>query len=275
MLTRMSNEKYAGNLLLQKYHTVDFLTKKVEKNNGAVPQYYVENSHPPIVPYEVFLQAQGEMMRRGATYSSAFKAGEANSKKLSNKIFLSGRLICPQCGQPFWRKLEHGRHVWRCVNQNCKGHALGETVIQQAVVDAFNRLPEERGNLLLLRDQIERGLLAPIEAQLEAMEEDDPARAQFIMQRAEYGQMRLRIMSLLAWMEGAAEHRDYGPSCSDYDDFLERTHHFTSYFPRTEYDDALALRFLEKVNVHPDKLDVVFKAGVTVEVPLPAAHAHT
>lgn len=271
----MSNEKYAGNLLLQKYHTVDFLTKKVEKNNGAVPQYYVENSHPPIVPYEVFLQAQGEMMRRGATYSSAFKAGEANSKKLSNKIFLSGRLICPQCGQSFWRKLEHGRHVWRCMNRNCKGRALGETVIRQAVVDAFHRLSEERENLLTLQDQIERGVLAPINAQLEAMEEDDPARAQLIMQRAEYAQMRLRIMSLLAWMDGATEHRDYGPSCSEYDDFLERTHHFTSFLPRTEYDDALALRFLEKVNVQPEKLEVVFKAGVTIEVALPAAHTHT
>ena len=257
------------------YHTVDFLTKKVEKNNGAIPQYYVENSHPPIVPYEVFLQAQGEMMRRRATYSNAFKAGEPNTRKMSNKLFLSGRLICPQCGQLFWRKLEHGRHVWRCVNQNCKGCALEETVIQQAVVDAFHRLPEERGNLLLLRDQIERGLMAPINAQLEAMKEDDPARAQIIMQRAEYAQMRLRIMCLLTWMDGAMEHRDYGPSCSDYDDFLKRTHHFTSFFPRTEYDDALALRFLEKVKVQPEMLEVVFKAGVTIEVPLPTAHAHT
>ena len=264
----MQNEKYAGNLLLQKYHTVDFLTKKVEKNNGAVPQYYVENSHPPIVPYEVFLQAQGEMMRRGEAYGNAFKAGEHGYKKLSNKMFFSGRLICPQCGQSYWRKLEHGRHVWRCINQDCKSPAMFEAVLHQAVKEAFNRLPEERGNLLLLRDQIERGLLTPIDAQLEAMDEDAPERAQLIMQRAEYAQKVLQISTLLTWLDGPTEQREYGPICSDYNDFLERTHRLASFFPMTSFRDDEAIRFLEKINVHSDKLEVVFKAGVTIEVAL-------
>ena len=69
----ISNEKYAGNLLLQKYYTVDFLTKKVQPNRGEIPQFYVENSHPPIIPYEVFLEAQGEMLRREQQFNTAFK----------------------------------------------------------------------------------------------------------------------------------------------------------------------------------------------------------
>ena len=164
-------------------------------------------------------------------------------------------------------QLEHGRHVWRCVNQDCKSPALREAVFHQAMVDAFNRLPEERENLLTLRSQIERGLLAPIDAQLEAMEEE-PERPPLLMQRAEYAQMRLRIMSLLAWMDGPTKHREYGAACTAYDDFLERTHHLDSFFPVTDFNDALALRFLEKVNVYPDKLEVVFKTGVTIEVAL-------
>ena len=207
-------------------------------------------------------------MRRSEQYNSAFKAGEPTSKKLSNKLFFSGRLICPQCGHPYWRKQEHGRYVWRCNNQECKNPALREADLHQAVVDAFNRLPEERQNLLLLRDQIEQGLLALIDVQLAAMEEDAPERASLLMQRVEYAQMRLRIMSLLAWLDGPTEHREYGAACTAYDDFLERTHHFDSFFPMREFNDALALRFLEKVNVRSDKLEVVFKAGVTIEVPL-------
>ena len=183
-------------------------------------------------------------------------------------MFFSGRLICPQCGQPYWRKLEHGRHVWRCVNQDCKSPALREAVIHQAVVDAFNRLPEERGNLLLLRDQIERGLLTPIDAQLEAMDEDAPERAQLIMQRAEYAQKVLQISTLLTWLDGPTEQREYGPICSDYNDFLERTHRLASFFPMTSFRGDEAIRFLEKINVHSDKLEVVFKAGVTIEVAL-------
>ena len=46
----LQNEKYIGDALLQKTYTVDFLSKKRVKNNGIVPQYYVENSHEPIIP---------------------------------------------------------------------------------------------------------------------------------------------------------------------------------------------------------------------------------
>jgi len=46
----LKNEKYMGDLLLQKYYIPDFLTKKVRKNRGELTQYYVENAHAPIVP---------------------------------------------------------------------------------------------------------------------------------------------------------------------------------------------------------------------------------
>ena len=45
----LRNEKYKGSALLQKKYTVDFLTKKLKKNNGEVAQYYVEDSHPAII----------------------------------------------------------------------------------------------------------------------------------------------------------------------------------------------------------------------------------
>ena len=56
----LKNEKYRGDALLQKAFTVDFLTKKQKKNEGEVPQYYVENSHPAIIdPIEWKLVQQG------------------------------------------------------------------------------------------------------------------------------------------------------------------------------------------------------------------------
>lgn len=53
----LMNEKYIGDALLQKTFTVDFLTKKRVKNEGRVPQYYVENSH------EVIIRADGNVMK--------------------------------------------------------------------------------------------------------------------------------------------------------------------------------------------------------------------
>jgi len=45
----LQNEKYIGDALLQKTYTVDVLTKKRVKNNGIMPQYYVENNHEAII----------------------------------------------------------------------------------------------------------------------------------------------------------------------------------------------------------------------------------
>lgn len=59
----LQNEKYIGDALLQKTYTVDFLSKKRVKNNGIVPQYYVENSHEPIIPRDLYMQIQEEMVR--------------------------------------------------------------------------------------------------------------------------------------------------------------------------------------------------------------------
>ncbi len=60
----LHNEKYKGDAILQKSFTIDFLTKKKKVNEGEVPQYYVENSHPEIISSEVFDLAQAEFEKR-------------------------------------------------------------------------------------------------------------------------------------------------------------------------------------------------------------------
>ena len=60
----LENEKYKGDSRLQKTYTTSYLTKKYKKNNGALPQYYVENSHPAIISPEIFDLAQSERERR-------------------------------------------------------------------------------------------------------------------------------------------------------------------------------------------------------------------
>ena len=60
----LKNEKYTGNMLLQKTYHEDFRTKRAIKNRGERRQYYVENSHEPIVNQQVFQQVQNEIERR-------------------------------------------------------------------------------------------------------------------------------------------------------------------------------------------------------------------
>ena len=58
----LQNEKYIGDALLQKTYTVDFLNKKRVQNKGIVPQYYVENSHEPIIPRDLLLMCDKEVI---------------------------------------------------------------------------------------------------------------------------------------------------------------------------------------------------------------------
>ena len=52
VLSILSNEKYCGDMLLQKTFVEDYLTHKTVKNTGQLPQYYVEDHHDLIVPKE-------------------------------------------------------------------------------------------------------------------------------------------------------------------------------------------------------------------------------
>ena len=58
------DEKYKGSAILQKKFTVDFLSKKMKVNEGEVPQYYVEHSHPAIIDPEEWEQVQKEFQLR-------------------------------------------------------------------------------------------------------------------------------------------------------------------------------------------------------------------
>lgn len=116
----LRNEKYKGSALLQKSFTVDFLTKKTKVNEGEVPQYYVEDSHPAIIEPWEWEQVQVEMERR------------KNSRNRHHQTSpFSGKIICADCGGIFGTKTWHStdryrRVIWQC-NDKFKGEHKCET----------------------------------------------------------------------------------------------------------------------------------------------------
>ena len=79
----LTNEKYKGDALLQKTYCTDFLTKKMKVNEGEVPQYYVQDSHPAIVDEELFDLAQMELARRRALKG-----------QYSGNSYFASRIVC-------------------------------------------------------------------------------------------------------------------------------------------------------------------------------------
>lgn len=116
----LSNEKYIGDALLQKTVTIDTLQKKRVKNVDHMPQYYVRDDHPAIIPRELFYEVQAEMTRR----AELRREGRLNQKYCSH-IAMSGKVICGECGAPFQRTywILKGEKVivWRCRSRLQKG----------------------------------------------------------------------------------------------------------------------------------------------------------
>ena len=141
----LSNEKYIGDALLQKTVTTDFLTKKRVINKGIAPQYYVEGSHEPIIPKELYTMVQEEMARRANLRG-------VNGKRhiYSGKYALSNLVYCSHCGDVYQRTHWniHGRKkiVWRCVSRlrsnekevECKSRTIDETDMEGLVESSSN-----------------------------------------------------------------------------------------------------------------------------------------
>lgn len=111
----LRNEKYKGSALLQKSFTVDFLTKKTKINEGEVPQYYVEDSHPAIIEPWEWEQVQAELERR--------KNSRTRHRQTSP---FSGKIFCADCGEIFGAKTWHSTDRYRRVVWQCNGKFKGE-----------------------------------------------------------------------------------------------------------------------------------------------------
>ena len=56
--TILHNEKYVGDVLMQKTYTEDFLTGIRKKNNGERSMFFIKNDHEPIISREDFEAVQ-------------------------------------------------------------------------------------------------------------------------------------------------------------------------------------------------------------------------
>ena len=97
----LSNITYTGNMLLQKEFIEDPITKKRRKNKGQLPQYFVENTHEPIIDMETFQYVQDEMARRR-------ELGALANKSLNITCF-TGKIKCGFCGKSFMHNTRKNR----------------------------------------------------------------------------------------------------------------------------------------------------------------------
>ncbi len=218
----LTNEKYKGDAILQKTFCVDFLTKKMKVNEGEIPQYYVENSHPAIIEPEVFDLVQHELKKRKtAGYSS--RGG-----------CFSSRIICGECGAYYGSKVWHStdkyrRMVWQCNrkfknDERCQTPHIDEETIKSAFINVMNGLINNKDSVIedylniinkltdtILLDDEEVKLKSESEITLELIRKKVNENAHSILDQDEYqrgyDELVTRYESVKAKLNHIAEQR--------------------------------------------------------------------
>lgn len=152
----LRNEKYTGNMLLQKVFIPDHITHKSKPNNGELPQYYVEGSHEAIIDKETFDKVQAEIARRrelGAIANTAINTGCFTSK-----------IKCGKCGRSYQRsarsrKRDSSYKMWICAtrrksgNTVCQNKDIPEKMLKKACAEVLGL---EEFDEDIFSEQIER-----------------------------------------------------------------------------------------------------------------------
>lgn len=131
----LTNEKYTGDLLLQKTFRQDHISKKTLKNHGEYPMYAIENNHEAIIDKAVFADVQKEIKRR--------KEKIKPIKLPTEPHLFTGLLCCGLCGKHFHRKIvSHGKNtpqktIWKCATfllhgkDACPAKQIAESILIQ------------------------------------------------------------------------------------------------------------------------------------------------
>lgn len=272
----LRNEKYIGDALLQKTYTTDFLNKTRVKNNGIVPQYYVEGNHEAIIPKDIFLRVQEELVRRRVVKTSA------NGKKRSyscNHCFAQ-IVICGECGEMFrrihWNNRGCKSIVWHCLSrleptgQECHARTVNETVLENVVVQAINTLLGDKStyqaqlqqNIAKVIREAQKNTADDIDEQLMELQKELLKKAN---NKEAYDEIADQIFELREQREkctvDTAARDAQIVRINDLQDFIKQQR-----IDLAEFDETLVKRWLKQITVWEDHFTVELKSGLKIDI---------
>ena len=290
--TILSDEKYCGDVLLQKTFIQDCISKKVIKNTGQLPMYLIQNHHEAIIPRDRFDAVQVELARRKTLTNSTKKSAPTGMSRYSGKYALSGLLFCGECGTAYRRVVwtQHGekRAVWRCSSRldygkkYCKeSPTLDESPLQQAVLAAINASMSGRK---VLADQLVDAMeqeLAPVPGESMSLGDIDRAVTELgkqfdtLLAEAANGdadEYAERFRTISTTMEELKRRKAAILGIRQEQEQISRRIHAAASAMTaatvgiTEWDDGVVYQMLEKVTVLTgNRIKVTFRNGVEIE----------
>lgn len=289
----LSNEKYKGDVLLQKTYKPSLFSDRAVKNDGALKKYYIEDVLPRILEPDTFDRIQEELAKRGAKRSISEKA-KTPFGRYSGKYALSTLVVCGQCGALYrrvtWYRKGEKKIVWRCGARldnkaDCtQSPTLEEPALQAAVMEAISQQYIHKEETLETTMQSIRSVLTPETAESEyairskindlqkerkalltkALSENDDGKYDFqflrIKQELEGLQAQLEGVQAVQKAQAVDEVR-----MAEIAALLEK-------FKESDltFDDLLVRKVVETIRVESaEKLEITFKDGNRRVVELP------
>ena len=286
----LTNEKYAGDAILQKTYVTDCITKKTRKNNGELPMYIVKNHHEPIISRDDFNRVQEEMARRSAKRNIAEKLTKTEQGKYSAKYALSELLFCGECGAHYrrvtWTAKGFKEIKWRCISRIQYGKrkchdspTIDEQPLHRAIVSAINEFCEVKDDVAKVlwesvTEDLDANLNGGVQAAQQRIDEltrnideliklatvpESAASAMTDIEKFSEEMKALREFIKAEKLKQAKTKR----SNTELDMVLKRLENED--FAMTEYDDVVVRHLIEKVTVmDKNTITVTFKGGFEI-----------
>ncbi len=167
----LQNERYCGDVILQKTYVADPLSKKVKVNNGELPKVHIKNNHVALVSHDTFDRAMRERTKRTSKRKLSVTE-EVKQGKYSSLYALGEILICGHCKTPYsrktWRKRDGSlQYVWRCSKRMKHGTkycdtsvTLDEESLHDAIMAAILATADADGSLVpTMAQELEKSMV--------------------------------------------------------------------------------------------------------------------
>ncbi len=296
----LKNEKYCGDILMQKSITVDFLTHRRIINKGHEQQYFIADHHPAIIPKEEWYAVQQELRRR---YQMFHDPDNKYRQAYSGKCVFSNKFFCAECGRPVARRrLTSQRNgekylfsAWQCKVasghdkdfKGCRARYIRESSLEAAFMKMLYELKKNRDEAVAeakvaidssgLTD-IENIRLAEVESQYKAISNrlNEMAKSSMVanadiyeatMRQLTYEQDLLQDewQNLMEKKQKSIEmERQLQVIIKLLEELEEEPEDYDKYYEENKYRDDIFSQCVEKGFMHDDgKVDFELKCGIT------------
>lgn len=283
IMSILQNEKYKGDALLQKKFTTDFLTKKQKKNEGEVPQYYIEGSHPAIISEMDFDMVQAEIARR-----------KVLGRSYSGSSTFASKLICGECGGFYGQKVWHSndtyrRVIWRCNDKfsgksKCGTPTISTENVQEKFLIALNQLVGSRQDIIQACEEMRLIVYncTELDTEIDALNEEIQIVSELVSQcikenssnqqsQEEYNKKYNRLVQRYEKANSRLEKINAEKNAR-----IQRDREFRIFIESIkqqpliveEWDETLWLSLLDTATVYADgSITFLFKNGTEINVP--------